>query len=199
MHFTTSRPLTLDNILNADLNRYPIAIIRGVGPKPSAYLCAQGAALRVQLAPSGHCIFSVPVDGQMPWLVFSALEHAFDCTFERVCNEFGRRLATAKHRQAVMKDLDGMSLEPSERILYYALDCSDSLDPDPAIAERVSIARELTGKNPALANEENAAILLLLTEDIYLRRHRPFELFLCNKDEEAAEMAAEAMLVWARS
>lgn len=197
MKFTMSRPITLDVILNADLSRYPVDIIRGVGDRPSAYLCAQGAVLRVELDPRGHCVFAVPVDSPMPWLVFSTLEHALDCTFDRITSESGQCLPTAQHRQAVMESLDQMDLEPSERILYYAYDSSNSLDPDPSVAERVQIAGELIKQNPALADENRAQVLLLLVEDAYLHRHPPFELLLRAKDREVVKLAANAMAAWA--
>jgi len=115
MRFTTSRPLSLELILNSNFSRYPLEVIRGVSDRPSAYVCARGCALRVELDQSGYCFFSIPRDGRMPWFVFSALEHALDCTFERDASECGSRSATAEHRQAVVKGLDQIDLKPSAR------------------------------------------------------------------------------------
>jgi hypothetical protein len=83
MIFKASRPITPDIILTADLSRYPIRVVKGKGATPYLQIVAEGAALRVELV-RGHCFFSVAPDGQFPGVAFQALEHAFDCTFEKV-------------------------------------------------------------------------------------------------------------------
>jgi hypothetical protein len=100
MIFVSTRPLSFEDLLDADWERFDIQIIHGVGPDPVLYLCFNGSALRAFLDQNGNCIFVVPHDGPMPWTVFDVMGHLFDCVFDRLIDGRGRSVRSLEQRDA---------------------------------------------------------------------------------------------------
>jgi hypothetical protein len=194
----TTKQITFDDLLTGRLEQhYGITVVAGCEAEPVLYLCAAAAALRVCLDDNGHCYFVMPDDGDLPLLIFDALNREFDCGIERLFDRRGRGVSSLDRdsKQAVIDWLGYEYLAPGDQILS----CIDESAPDPepgsVLCEQVDIARALLGRNPKLLKDPKT--LLLLVEDLYAQRHPPFKVTLRNKSPVVAQLFAEAMLAWA--
>ena len=136
-------------------------------------------------------------NGDLPLLIFDALNREFDCGIERLVDDRGRVVTSLDSKQAVIDWLGHEYLAPGDLILS----CIDGSAPDPepgsVLCEQVEIARALLGRNPKLLKDPKT--LLLLVEDLYEQRHPPFKVTLRNKSPVVAQLFAEAMLAWANA
>jgi hypothetical protein len=199
MIFVSARPLSFDDLLAADWERFDIQIMQGVGPDPVLYLCSAGSALRACLDEKANCIFVVPHDGPMPWRVFETIGHIFDCGVDLLIDGRGRSVRSFEQRDAVVSFLGVNELGSSESVLQLVRGKSHKIEPGTRLYEQAQIAKAVVEKNPILAEEKNEKLLLLLTEDQYETRNPPFAMLLRNKSSIVAKLIADSLMEWAAS
>jgi hypothetical protein len=190
----TTKQIGFDDLITGRLERYGITIVMGCGSEPIVYLCSAGAALRACLDDKGFCYFVVPDNGALPWAIFDAIVHEFDCGVQRMVDGRGR-VVTSFGQQAVIDFLGSDHLEQGDLILSCLDDNSSEVRAGSALCEQAAIARGLVEQNPRL--HEDPQMLLLLVEDLYGQRHPPFKVTLQKESVAVAQLLADAMLSWA--
>lgn len=194
--FTSTRPISFDEILGNWVGRYDIKITIAGTQEAFIYLYFQDTVLRVIADENGNCIFVIPDNGKMPWLIFDALGHHFDCHVERVVDRRGR--AVSSFVNEAMIDLIGDDhLEPIDKLLRYVRGESVAIEPGTKLMGMATIAKALADANPLLREDRNSDVLLNIVEDIYRHRHPRFRATLSSKSPTVAKLLADSMLAWA--
>lgn len=194
--FTSTRPISFDEILGNWVGRYDIKITIAGTQEAFIYLYFHDTVLRVISDENGNCIFVVPDNGRMPWFIFDALGHHFDCHVERLVDSRGRAVSSFVN-QAMMDLIGDDHLEPSDKLLRYVRGESVAIEPGTKLMGMATIAKALADANPLLREDRNSDVLLNIVEDIYRHRHPPFRATLSSKSPTVAKLLADSMLAWA--
>jgi hypothetical protein len=196
MLLDSSLPISLDDLLAADLQCAGVSIIHGVGFKPLLHLCCNGSVLTAQQEEGGYCSFEAWDQGPMPWPAINVVEDRFNCTLNRRLLVPPPSACSQEQRDAIVDMLGEAQLGLSNQILQYVSGKPHGIEPGTRLWQRAEIARALVDRNPELAEEQSSSLLLLLVEEAYDRQDPPHRFMIRKCNPAAAKLVAQSILDW---